>query len=252
MEPRFGFVFPAQHRDYGNRLFLALKNGVGLFRGVENTFRYRLTKDQVFPVHVSNALIKGYTNAGDNARAYADAIEEWLARRGTADRPDIFFVLLPKTPDSELESPYYECKARLLRQGILSQSVTLELLDNESQFGWSAANIALGAFVKLGGIPWVVRGPELDKDLIIGLGRAHVFDPISRRNTGHMAFTACFSARGPLRFVSLAQVEATRERYLEALKTVVKSSLTNADEAGREVTSLTLHVPKEWAGKRCR
>jgi hypothetical protein len=126
-----------------------------------------------------------------NARAYADAVVSWNNSRAQV-RPDIVFVLHPKTGESDTITPYYECKARLLRNGILSQNVTLDLLANRSQFEWSAANIALGAFVKLGGgTPWVVRGQELDRDLIVGLGRAFVYDPQTRRNTGYMAFTTC-------------------------------------------------------------
>src|SRR5439155_11202670 len=78
-----------------------------------------------------------------------------------------------------------------------------------------------------------------------GIGRAHLFDPVSRQNKGRMAFTACFSARGPLKFVSFAQVEDTRDRYLEALENIVVISLQKADQLGSQATSLTLHVPKE-------
>jgi len=157
----------------------------------------------------------------------------------------MFFVLHPKTSGHELSTPYYECKALLLKDGILSQSVTLDLLNNPSQFEWSAANIALGAFVKLGGMPWVVRGEDLEQDLVIGLGRAYLYDPQSRQTTGYMAFTVCFSARGPLKFISLADVAKTRKHYLEALRNVVRTTLDKADRLGSNVTSLTVHAPKE-------
>jgi argonaute-like protein implicated in RNA metabolism and viral defense len=128
---------------------------------------------------------------------------------------------------------------------MLSQNVTLDLINNASQFQWSAANIALGAFVKLAGIPWVVKGEDLDEDLIIGIGRAYLYDPKSRQTTGYMAFTACFSARGPLKFMSLAEVARTRDDYLKALNNIVKTTLTRAETLGNRVTSLTVHVPKE-------
>lgn len=242
--PRFGFFFPADRRDDANKLYLALKNGIGLFRGVENTFRFALSKQQVFPVPVGGVEIGARADHSKNARAYASAILSWNG--STAEgRPDMFFVLHPKTGESEASTPYYECKARLLGAGILSQNVTLDLLANRSQFEWSAANIALGAFVKLGGVPWVVRGEELDQDLIIGLGRAYVFDSQTRRNTGYMAFTTCFSARGPLRFISLAEFAKTKKEYLDALRKVVGVSLSRADEIGSSVTTLTVHAPKE-------
>jgi hypothetical protein len=242
--PRFGFVFPSESRDSANKLFLALKNGIGLFRGVENTFRFTLSSDQVFPIPVSGVQLSSSADHTENARAYASAVLAWSAGEARV-RPDMFFVLHPKTSSSEPLTPYYECKAILLKEAILSQNVTLDLINNPSQFQWSAANIALGAFVKLGGMPWVVKGEDLDQDLIIGIGRAYVYDAQSRRTTGYLAFTACFSARGPLRFISLAEVANNRRDYLTALQNIVATTLTRANSLGTQITSLTVHAPKE-------
>ena len=246
IHPRFGFVFPAESRDYGNRLFLALKNGIGLFRGVENTFRFALSKEQVFSIPVSDVQLSSSADHEHNARAYADAILSWHNKQ-ERDRPDLFFVLHPKTSGSDRATPYYKAKAILLSNGILSQNVTLDLLNSSAQFEWSAANIALAAFVKLGGIPWVVGGGSEvgDDNLIIGLGRAFLFDYQTRKTTGYVAFTACFSARGPLKFISLARPVHSQEEYLEALGNVVTTTLTRADQQNSNAVSLTVHAPKE-------
>jgi len=242
-EPIFGFVFPTEYRDYANRLFLALKNGVGSFKGVESTFRFRLTKEQVF--QVSGFTVRG-KNPHDAAQVYEQAILNWNAG-AASPKPHMFFILHPQTSASEPDTPYYACKARLLAEGILSQSVTTELLADEPKFRWSAANIALGAFVKLGGIPWIVYGKELDQELIIGLGRSYLFDPQSRQTTGYMGFTACFSARGLFQFVALAEVTDDRRKYLKLLGDVVSTSLERAEALGRGVSSVTLHVPKHMS-----
>ena len=133
----------------------------------------------------------------------------------------------------------------LLQEGLLSQHITVELIDDSSKFEWSAANIALAAFVKLKGIPWILAGKDPDQDLIIGLGRAGLYDPLTRQATQFIGFTACFSARGIFKFVSLADVADTREEYLNALRRVVVSSLEKAQQVGGNVMSLTLHMPKE-------
>src|SRR5262249_37756279 len=138
-KPRLGFVFPAESRDQANRLFLALKNGIGLFRGVENTFRFALSREQVFSVPVAGVQLAFSADHESNAKAYADAILSWHAKQ-QRDRPDLFFVLHPKTSGSERATPYYKAKAVLLKEGILSQNVTLDLINNSSQFEWSAAN----------------------------------------------------------------------------------------------------------------
>lgn len=244
INPRFGFVFPSESRDHANRLFLALKNGIGLFRGAENTFRFGLSREQVFSIPVTGVQQSSSADHEHNARAYAEAILAWHGKQ-QQDRPDLFFVLHPKTSDFDRATPYYKAKALLLRDGILSQNVTLDLLNNSSQFEWSAANIALGAFVKLGGIPWVVGGEELDHDLIIGLGRAFLFDYQTRKTTGYLAFTACFSARGPLKFISLASPATSEAEYLGALRNVVTTTLNRADQQNSNASSLTVHAPKE-------
>jgi hypothetical protein len=241
--PTFGFVFPSEYREQANRLFLYLKNGVGPFKGVESTFCFPLNKDQVFSV--TGFSIRNST-PHDAARTYAEAILNWHRTR-PGERPDLFFILHPRTPLSERDTPYYACKARLLQEGILSQSVTLDLLNDEAQFRWAAANIALAAFVKLGGIPWVVYGEELDQELIIGIGRAYLYDPATRQTTGYMGFTACFSARGVFKFVTLAEVTDVKERYIELLAKVVSDSLTRAEQLGKAATSLCLHIPKEMS-----
>jgi hypothetical protein len=241
--PRFGFVFPAEYRDYANRLFLALKNGVGAFKGVETTFRFPLTRDQVFQVSGFNIENRSHHEA---ATIYENAIVNWQTKQ-SQPTPDLFFVLHPRTPASETDTPYYACKARLLSQGILSQNVTADLIGDQAKFEWSAANIALGAFVKLGGVPWVVFGKELDQELIVGVGRSFLFDPQSRATTGYVGFTACFSARGQFQFLALADVAENRNEYLQLLKTVVGTSLNKAEALGRTVSSLTLHVPKQMS-----
>lgn len=239
--PVFGFVFPNEYKDYANRLYLALKNGIGYFRGVERAFRFELSKDSVFPITgFSIAQSKSHDHA---ARDYADAILKWNEQGGK--NPDLYFILHPRTPGWETETPYYKTKAALLQRGILSQSVTADLIKDESVFSWSAANIALAAFVKLGGIPWLIEGSEEEKDLIIGVGRVGHFDPQSRISSQCLGYTACYSARGRFKFLALADVATGREEYLMSLQKVIRESLARARDLGTYVSSLTLHLPKE-------
>jgi argonaute-like protein implicated in RNA metabolism and viral defense len=238
--PTFGFVFPNEYRDQANHLFLALKNGIGSFKGVETTFRFPLTREQVF--QVSDFTVAGKDHH-DAAAVYRDVILNWKAKSGLV--PDMFFVLHPQTPATEIDTPYYACKARLLTDGVLSQNVTAELIKDEAKFRWSAANIALGAFVKLGGVPWVVRGKELDQELVVGVGRSFLFDPQSRATIGFVGFTACFSARGEFQFLTLANVADNYAEYLGLLGEVVSTALSRSEGLQRNISSLTLHVPKE-------
>lgn len=241
--PTFGFVFPVEYRDFANSLYLALKNGTGSFKGVESTFRFALSKDQVFQVSGFSIRNRDHHSA---ARLYEDAILNWRGS-ATTSVPDMFFVLHPQTPASVMDTPYYACKARLLTEGILSQNVTSDLIADEAKFRWSAANIALGAFVKLGGTPWIVYGRELEQELIIGVGRSYLFDQQSRETTGYVGFTACFSARGQFQFLALADVTDKKKEYLRLLEKIVSSSLSRAESMGRTISTLTIHVPKQMS-----
>ena len=240
--PRFGFVFPNEHKDYANRLYLALKNGIGYFKGIETLFRVKLEKHQVFPV--TGFSIAQEKTSGDAARSYADAIISW-SHQQEKEQPDLFFIIHPQTPHAEIDTPYYACKALLLEHGLLSQSVTFQLLENRSQFEWAAANIALGAFAKIGGIPWIVSSTGNEQGLVIGLGRAHLYDPLTRQTTRYLAFTSCFSARGLFKFIALADVAYSRQEYLSILTNVVTSSMERAEQTSSQVNNLTIHVPKE-------
>lgn len=242
-DPYFGFVFPAEFRDSANQLYLALKNGVGSFKGVETTFRFRLTREQVF--QISDFSIRDKTPR-EAAAIYRDAILRWRSAQGR-QIPDIFFVLHPQSAPADADTPYYKSKAKLLTDGILSQNVTFELLEDEAKFQWSAANIALGAFVKLGGIPWIVSGAEADQELIIGVGRSFLYDSASRTTSGYVGFTACFSARGKFEFLAIAKVAQDRREYLELLGDVVADALNRAESLGRPISTLTIHVPKEMS-----
>jgi len=245
--PTFGFVFPNEYRDYANQLYLSMKNGVDPFKGVENTFRFKLSKDQVFSISGFSLRSR---NPHENAKQYEHVILDWIG--GNNPKPDMFFVIHPQTPVTDADTPYYACKARLLSAGIISQSVTSDLLRDKDRLRWSVANIALGAFVKLGGTPWIVHGSEPDQELIIGLGRSYLYDRQSRQLTGYMGFTSCFSARGRFQFVALADVADSREAYLPMLQNIVKESLKRVEGMDSAISSLTLHVPKEMNKEEMR
>lgn len=240
--PKFGFVFPQGRKDDANNLYRALRNGVGYFRGFSNMFRVPLEKEQVFPI--TGFEIRDYRDPHDSSRAYADAILEWT--RSHRINPDLMFVLHPKTPSWQEESPYHSCKAALLGQGFLSQNVTLELINNSAQFEWSVANIALAAFVKLGGVPWVVHRRSERQQFVIGVGRSELFDPTTRARERTIAFTTCLRGDGVYKFSTFANVAHTQAEYLAGLKATVAESLGRITAEGPPPESLSLHLPKEF------
>ena len=158
--PRFAFLFPTEYREKANSLYLALKNGVGYFGGVENVFRYALRRTSVFSIGAFG--IEGKRDP-DQVRAYTDALSSWLA--STRERPDLVFIILPR--NLRLGGPEYLLQV----QGLASPRRSFvtrrhpEVIDDPSTFEWAVANIALGAFAKLGGLPWVVSGESADSKI---------------------------------------------------------------------------------------
>jgi len=42
-------------------------------------------------------------------------------------------------------------------------------------------------------LPWAVDGEELEQDLVLGVGRAYLYDPTKRSTAGYVGYTACYS-----------------------------------------------------------
>lgn len=243
-EPIFGFVFPSEYRDIANKLYAALKNGAGYFKGIPSAFQLSLSKNQVFQIS-DFSLTKGQT-LRDEARQYADAITSWASTNDNV--PDLFFVIHPRTSDWLDQTPYYECKALLLKEGFLSQHVTVDLIETSSQFEWSVANIALQAFAKLGGTPWIADDIGGENQLLLGVGTSSLYDPTDRQLRRYIGYTSCYTGSGEFRFVSLANVAKTRDEHLKKLSDVVRNSLERACADEPIPNEVTLHIPKQ-AGK---
>jgi hypothetical protein len=241
-EPCFGFVFPTEFRDDANKLYLALRNGIGYFKGLERMFRIPLQKNTVEPI--TGFSIDGLSHE-DAGRKYADAVVSWYAKQRR--KPDLCFVIHPKTPDWEEQTPYYFCKALLLQEGILSQGVTHDLIDSSTQFDWSVANIALAAFSKLGGIPWLVNPDAQSEHIVVGVGRVHLWDRVTRKTSVSIGFTSCFAGTGEFKFSAIAKIAQTHDQYLKLLRHTVEQTLTRALEKQSKPTSLSIHVPKEFS-----
>lgn len=241
-KPTFGFVFPQRHKDDANNLYRALRNGVGYFRGFSNMFRIPFEKEQVFPI--TGFELRDYRDPHDSARAYAEAILNWTHNHNVS--PHLIFVLHPKTPHWQQESPYHACKAALLAEGYMSQNVTLELVNNSAQFEWSVANIALAGFVKLGGIPWVVHRRSERQQFVIGVGRSEAFHPTTRTRERTIAFTTCLRSDGVFKFSTFANVAHSKQEYLSGLKAAVSEALEKLAAENLPVETLSLHLPKEF------
>jgi hypothetical protein len=81
----------------------------------------------------------------------------------------VALIFTRSTPEYQKLTPYYISKC-VFGDGVASQVVTEVALSN---FDASLANVGLGIFAKIGGIPWVLAEP-LSADVIVGVGRTIV------------------------------------------------------------------------------
>ena len=235
------FVYPTQLQPLARRLAEALRDGYKSFPGFEKMFRVPFQGTAMAPLAI-DADISAPTAA---AQSYREAIEAWSP---TADPvPQLALVLVPHSERWETERPYYEAKAAFARLGIPTQMVTTELLQNEREFSWSVANIALATFAKLGGIPWTLDAPAGEHDLVIGVGRADV-----QRADGPeriFGYALSFISNGVYRHAWSFTPAADEATYLDRLEGTLVDALSADRDYDEPVKRLVVHLTKK-TGRR--
>ena len=236
------FVFPESLRLLARKLVMALRDGYRTFPGFGQMFRLPFANDQV-----ESLVITGdFSTPSTAALSYREAIADWNSRSQHSD-PKLALVLVPHSERWETERPYYEAKASFARLGIPTQMVTAELLQNDREFGWSVANIALAVFAKLGGIPWVVESPAVDKDLIIGVGRADIRDQADLRRI--FGYALSFTSNGVYRQTWSFTPAADEQTYLDRLEEAIRDALTSARDTDEPFQRLVIHLGKKTGWK---
>src|SRR6266540_1006837 len=124
--PHCLFIFMEQDRERANKLYLALRNGIGSFAGCARLTGITLEKSQAEKLLIS-------TRPGKQAREHYDAIVHRLTR---SPQVDFAFVIQSRNADHR-DDPYGASKAALLGAGVPSQFVSYELLDADQQFRYA-------------------------------------------------------------------------------------------------------------------
>jgi hypothetical protein len=232
------FVFPKTLQPLAHRLADALKNGHKGYPGFAKMFRVPFSGQMMASLPIDADL--------DSPRAAAASYREQIAAWSTNGRdadPQLALVLVPHSERWQTERPYYEAKAAFARLGIPTQMVTTELIDDERQFGWSVANIALAAFAKLGGVPWTIEAPADDHDLVLGIGRADI-----RRHDGVdriFGYAVSFTSNGLYRQTWSFTPAADEATYLSRLEDAVVNALDADVDADQPPERLVVHLGKK-------
>jgi len=207
-----------------NGLLERLNTGADRYLGMGKTFGCQLIVREVFTT--------------DNLNQYLVKCEEFV-RRPDFQEVDLFFVFLPEEEGkASYDSPYYEVKKLLIKNGIPSQMVDDDTLQNPK---FKDLNIALNIFSKAGYTPWVLDEPLKDADLFIGLS----YSSITRGKfiDRMMAYVNIFDKYGRWKFyqgdIEVFPFEERHKHYKE----IVKASINRhrAENPGIELKTIHIH-----------
>ena len=176
-------------------------------------------------------------------------IDEYLDKcKAFIQRPDfleadIFFVYMPEEiGKASYSSPYYEVKKFLLKNGIPSQMVDQETLNNPT---WKEMNIGLNLFAKTGNTPWVLDEEMKDADLFIGLSYSAI--KRHRKIDRMMAYVNVFDRFGRWKFyhgdVEAFPYEERHKRY----RTIIRASIQRyqSENPGIELKKIHVHYTQK-------
>lgn len=236
---RYLFIYEEHKRDTANKLFFALKNGIGSFPGVESLFGMPINNENVIGIKITNS------NRYSLDQSYTKCIESFFKEKNLPNSKHIYlaYILSPSMPQGIHPNPYHASKALLLSHGIPSQGIDYETVDN-SNFRWSMSNIALASFAKLGGIPWRMWNNNEAKQLIFGIGQKQFYDHSTNEIKRIIGFTVCVTPDGRFQSVTTFKPFTSRYDFISHLKEELVHAIKAGIETQGNVEELIIHYPK--------
>lgn len=146
------------------------------------------------------------------------------------------------------QNPYYVAKSRFMRAGVPVQAVRLETVEAQRGRAYSLNNLALAAYAKIGGVPWVIstRGVATH-ELVIGIGCTETSSSRLGERNRYVGITTLFQGDGRY-LVWETTREATFENYPEALLASLRKSIQFVREQNKwqpgDPVRLVFHVYK--------
>ena len=153
------------------------------------------------------------------AKAYRQAIQDFVASRGSAYDAAIVVILDQHTDLPDLENPYLWARATLLLQGIPVQQAKLSTITARDEvIQYSLQNIAIALYAKMGGVPWTVDHPlTVNDELVIGIGSAELSGSRFEKRQRHIGITTVFRGDGNYLLSNVSQ-ECSYDEYPAVLE----------------------------------
>jgi len=148
---------------------------------------------------------------------------------------DIVYILL-----NSHKTPIYSfIKTILLANGIPSQVVIDEKLQNPNQRPWIIENIALATYAKVGGTPWVIANPISKNQLILGVSRAQ--DKSKKYLVG---FVTLFTHDGDFLLMHSKAPVISWDNYVEGLENLIIEAIDEYEKRKGEPEEVIVHFHK--------
>ena len=214
------------------QLITRLQQGKYKYRGVERTFRAKLTYQSVI-----TAPLEDFENECSRL------LENHPNWEGDTDLSRLFMVYVPEDrfPITDLSSPYYAIKELLFSKGIPVQMVDTPTLKNPD---WKDLNLALNITAKCGVTPWVLPDTLPDADFFVGLSYTQYRD---REIPRLMGFANVFNTYGRWQFYQgNAKTFSYDERHTY-YKELVQSTMNRLDL--KESPSIHFHYSAKFSAE---
>jgi argonaute-like protein implicated in RNA metabolism and viral defense len=195
-----------------------LVKGEGYFEGFHKFFRIPLVfKEERSIINATGKEIKG-------------AIENLLNQD-----LDIVFII-----EETIKTPLYKiCKTILLANGIPSQVVIDEKLQNPKQRRWILENIALATYAKVGGTPWVIENPVSKNQLVLGVSRAQ-----DKNKKYLVGFVTLFTQDGDFLLMHSKAPVIEWDDYVDGLKNLIIEAIEEYEKRRGAPEEVIIHFHK--------
>jgi hypothetical protein len=148
---------------------------------------------------------------------------------------DMIFIIVLKQ-DEEI---YRKCKSILLGNGIPSQVILSDKLQDERQSRWVLENVALASYAKVGGTPWVVANPAQKNQLVLGLSRVQ-----DHNNRYLVGFVTLFTQDGDFILMHSKAPVIKWSDYVRGLSNLICEAIEEYESLKGCPDSIIVHLHK--------
>ncbi|NJN13459.1 MAG: hypothetical protein HC815_38350 [Richelia sp. RM1_1_1] len=206
---QFYFSFTDESRVYAIDLYKALRGEFHstTFTGMQKTFGVAIEKS-----NTERTSLRSFTL--DSIKNMVNDIKQSSVKS---------LIQIAILSSKECKQEYCDLKSCSLQTEIPMQTITLDLLKNESAFKWSVSNIGLQIFAKLGGKPWKVKSSQ-QHCLIIGVGQAHQLRKTEEGRTTidkYFAYSVLMDSSGIYKDIEILGDSTDENKYLNQIKTKI-------------------------------